>query len=186
MECGGVLQHPTSQVGLSHLPDCRDERGEYYLDLKIYSSWFNVYQPVPQPSRSEQLFQCWYENTYFCTHAHAFTTNTLCFSVIPVFPGVDLEVHNPSTCAVFPPRALWKPVPDIDLSDRCDHMLTQRVLELHHSFPFTFPLAACGGVHCSFMDHCSVNLGHNKKEAHGRGMLCAITANDMPPCKLWP
>lgn len=85
-----------------------------------------------------------------------------------------------------PPRALWKPVPDIDLSNRCDHMLTQRVPELHHSFPFTFPLAACGGVHCSFMDHCSVNLGRNKKEAHGRGMLCAITANDMPPCKLWP
>lgn len=27
--------------------------------------------------------------------------------------------------------------------------------------------------------------GTKNREAHGSWMLCAITANDMPPCKLW-
>ncbi len=119
----------------SACPDWRDARNSYlHLNMKnIYSWWFNVNQPVPQPSRSEQMFHCLYENTYTYTHAYAYTTNKICLSVIPVFPEVHLELHYPSTVTVFL-QLFSNPGPDFDLTDRCEHISHADGLELYLSF----------------------------------------------------
>lgn len=64
---------------------------------------------------------------------------------------------------------------------------------LLHSGPigasFPFNVAFCSMRRGAWLLHGSLqrkSRTKKKKEAHGSGMLCAITANDMPPCKLWP
>lgn len=162
-------------------PDCGDERGKYYLDLKIYSLWFNMYQLVPQLSSSENNCSTVDMKTHTPIHMHMLKRQTS-------NPCISWS-WRPSACAGFPqaPRNL---VPDllvllIDVTT-CSHR-GPGVVSLLPLHPPRSHSQHVEEVHCSFMDHCSVNLGQEKKEeAHGSGMLCAITTNDMPPCKLWP
>lgn len=110
---------------------------------------------------------CWCENTSTYTHAHAYTTNTLSLSIIPVFPGADMELYHPFTSVVFTPASLkpsnrlrhWFPP-----ADRCEHMLTHgEALELHHSFSIHHvPVCSTWNSALLLMDQCSVNLGQKQ------------------------
>lgn len=161
---------------LSICTGCRDETGLLCFDLKL-SLCFNVCRPVLQPAPAVDIKTC--------TFLLAYTTNTLRLTLIPVFPAAE--------CAIYPHVALpfffFYLHPALSEALFPDSLLYFRA-HARAQKPCSCPFRACGGLHSSFMDQCSVNLGQGekkkKREAHGNGMPCAITANDMPPCKLWP
>lgn len=197
-----LLQQPTLQVAvfkvdLSHLPAQAAEM-KHANCIWIWKSTVHGLACTNQfhnRAGGKNRPHCWYENTYTYTHAHAYTTNTLSLSIIPVFPGADMELYHPFTGVVFTPASL-KPSPRLrhwfPSADRCEHMLTHgEAMELHHSFLSIHHVSVYSTWNSALLLHGSVQhksgtKGGEKRAAHGSGMLCAITANDMPPCKLWP
>lgn len=144
---------------------------------------------VPQTRTWEQLSHCGYKNK-FSKHTHSTVLSKQTHSasaVILEFPAAAPPIHM--CCfysCVFETRSL-RLTPRFPLNDRCEHMLTLGVasslslFSMHHSSIHRVWIIA-------LLYGWSVRrkTGTKKRGAHGGGMLSAVTANDMPPCKLWP